>query len=492
VVSTDPLVLAAELPLAEAARRILSRDPESRYHDALVEGADGPLVVSVAAIFERLTVLFQHAALHDPLTGLPNRRLLEQYGGEHLADGRDPGRIAILYVDLDGFKLVNDTFGHRVGDHILVSFGERLRSCVRPHDVVSRLGGDEFAAMLFDVTELQAMAVAERILLSASAPFIHAEEPLFVSASVGVAIAGDVSPERGFSQLDALLQLADEAMLLAKRNGKHRVERSLGEIHSDTLTRRRLILRQLRAAMNRDQGLHLCYQPQLDLATGGTSAVEALLRWNDPELGAVSPAEFIPIAEETDQINRLGQWVLHQACAQARSWAQAGQPRVVSVNVSPVQLRSPHFVASVQNAMTTAELPPHLLRIEITETSAVLDMHTTMQALRILRGLGVQIELDDFGTGYSSLSMLRDLPLAAVKIDQSFIDRIDTEPAGAALVKGVLEAAHALGLTATAEGVERPEQLAILREMGCDTAQGFLIARPTTAAALTTNHQPPS
>ena len=484
LVAAGAFRLPADLTLAEAAHRILAREADSRYQDVLVVGGPIPSVVSVSAIFEQLSVLFRHVALHDPLTALPNRRLLDQHGIDLVNAGHDTTRIAILYIDLDGFKMVNDTYGHRAGDEVLVAFAERLRTCVREVDVVARLGGDEFAALLVDVSEIEAMAVAERIVLNAAAPFVHDGEPVYLSASVGVAMADDISRERGFSQLDTLLRLADSAMLHAKRSGKRRVERLPGTGEPDALARRGLIRRRLRDALHQDEGLSLHYQPKLDLLTGQTSAVEALLRWTDAELGSVSPAEFIPIAEDGEQINRIGEWVLDRACAQARRWLHQGRPRVVSVNVSPVQLRSLDLVQAVEDALTAWELPPHLLRVEITETSAVLDMPSTLQQLRTLRRLGVEVELDDFGTGYSSLSMLRDLPLTAVKIDKSFIDHIDSDPADTALVKGVIEAAHALGLSVTAEGVERAEQLAILRRIGCDTAQGFLIARPAAAEAL--------
>jgi diguanylate cyclase (GGDEF)-like protein len=476
--------LPASLSLAEASRRLLARDPDSRYQDALVTGGSRPAVVCVSTVFEQLSVLFRHVALHDPLTSLPNRRMLDQYAAGVVEAGHDLARIAILYIDLDGFKLVNDSLGHRAGDEVLTTFASRLRSCVRDQDLIARLGGDEFAALLVDVSEVQAMAVAERIVLNAAAPFIHEGEPLYVSASVGVAMADDVHHERGFSQIDAMLRLADGAMLQAKRSGKRRVERLPLGTEADTFARRGLIRRRLRDALNLDEGLSLHYQPKLDLRSGGTAAVEALLRWTDAELGAVSPAEFIPIAEDSDQIHQLGLWVLDRACAQAARWLHTGRPRVVSINVSAVQLRSPHLAQSVKDGLDAWALPPELLRVEITESSAVLDLPSTLHQLGTLRRLGVQVELDDFGTGYSSLSMLRELPLTAVKIDKSFIDNIDTDPADAALVKGVIEAAHALSLSVTAEGVERAEQLRVLREIGCDTAQGFLIARPVAAQSL--------
>ncbi|HEX2902633.1 MAG TPA: EAL domain-containing protein [Jatrophihabitans sp.] len=478
------LTVAAELDLPATAGHILQRPAAERYADLLVLAGSRTRVVTASAVFERLSAVFGHIALHDPLTGLPNRRLLDQRAAQLLAAGQAPAEIAILYVDLDGFKLVNDTLGHRAGDQILVEFAQRLRTCVRPADVIARLGGDEFAVLLAGVSEAQALAIAERLVLVASAGFVIEDEPVHISASVGIVTGAEARQEQGLTQLDALLRLADGAMLRAKRNGKRRVERILDRADGDSLARRALIRRGLRRALTDDRGLSLHYQSKLEMATGDASSVEALLRWSDVELGPVSPAEFIPIAEESDQIFELGRWVLDRACEQAAAWLDAGRPRIVSVNVSPVQFRDPQLAGVIARTLQLWSLPAALLRIEITESSAIIDFEASLAQLAALRRVGVEVELDDFGTGYSSLSMLRELPLTAVKIDKSFIDCVDASPADAALVRGVIEAAHALGLTVTAEGVERPQQLAVLRELGCDTAQGFLIGRPAPAGQL--------
>ena len=479
----ERFALPGQLSLAEAAQRILSRPEGSRYQDVLVLTESGPKVASVSHILERLSMIFRHVALHDPLTGLPNRRLLDERGTALLEASRDPARIAILYIDLDGFKLVNDTFGHRVGDEILVGFAERLSSCVRPADVVARLGGDEFAALLVDVSETQARAIAERVVLTATAPFVHETQLVHLSATVGIAMGDDVSRETELSPLDVLLRHADGAMLYAKEAGKRQVGRLDGREQTTPFARHALIRRRLLDALT-DGGFSLHYQPKLDLSTGDCRSVEALLRWTDSELGSVSPAEFIPIAEATDQIHRIGRWVINEACAQARTWLDAGVPRAIAVNVSPVQLATNSIVAELINGITRHAIPPSLLRVEITEGSAVTDLPRAIGQLRELRDAGIDVDLDDFGTGYSSLAMLRDLPLAAVKIDKAFIDHIDTTASDALLVGGVIDAAHALGLTVTAEGVERPGQLSRLRELGCDTAQGYLISRPVAAIDL--------
>jgi diguanylate cyclase (GGDEF)-like protein len=307
---TETLLLDSELSLAEAARRILDRQAEARYRDVLVVCSDGPRILPVSAVFERLALVFGHVAMHDPLTGLPNRRMLEEHGANLARCGMPMDRVAILYIDLDGFKGVNDTFGHRTGDELLIGFAERLRQSVRPSDIIARLGGDEFAALLIDVSEVEAAAVAERVVLTASAPFVVEDEPLYISATVGLAMADDVSAEQELTQLDVLLRHADGAMLKAKRAGKRQVGRLEASPAGSPLARAGLVRRKLRDALNHEQ-LRLHYQPKLDLASGRLTSVEALLRWIDPDLGPVSPAEFIPIAEGSGQIHRIGQWVLH-------------------------------------------------------------------------------------------------------------------------------------------------------------------------------------
>jgi diguanylate cyclase (GGDEF)-like protein len=480
----DTFALPAHLSLTQAAQRILERPESSRYSDVLVLTGLGPRVVSVSRIFESVSTIFWHAAMHDPLTGLPNRRLLDERGSALLHAEHDASRVAILYIDLDGFKSVNDTFGHRVGDEILIGFAERLRHCVRSRDVLARLGGDEFAMFLVDVNEVEALAIADRVVLTAAAPFDVHDQRLWLSATVGIAMASDVTDESELTQLDVLLRHADGAMLKAKGAGKRQVGRLDGRYGPAPFARRALILRRLNEALQ-TEAFTLHYQPQLDLATGNCAAVEALLRWQDRELGAVSPAEFIPILESTGHIHRIGHWVINEACAQARVWLDAGTPRTIAVNISAIQLATRTIVSEVIGAVRSHDIPADLLRVEITEGSAVTDLPRAINQLRQLRHAGIDVELDDFGTGYSSLAMLRDLPLSAVKLDKTFIDNIDTTPADALLVSGVIDTAHAFGLTVTAEGVERPAQLQRLRELGCDTAQGFLIAHPAPPGALT-------
>lgn len=469
--------LPGKMILAQAAQRILNLPEDGRLRDVLVLTDDGPRVVAVSQIFERLSADFRYAALHDSLTGLPNRRQLEERGAAFAAADTNLVGIAVLYIDLDGFKAVNDTFGHRVGDEILVGFAERLGHIVRPADVLARLGGDEFAVLLVNVDEAQALAIADRVVLGASVPFVCDGQLLHVSASVGIAMASDVAEEQELSQLNALLRHADGAMLKAKQSGKRQVARLDGRGEAAPIARNALIRRRLPEAFE-TRAFTMHYQPQLDLASGDCASVEALLRWTDRKLGAVSPAEFIPIMELSGDIHRIGQRVITEVCAQARLWRDAGTPRRIAVNVSPLQLAARTIVPELLAALSANNVPANLIQVEITEGAAITDLPRAIGQLRRLRDAGIGIALDDYGTGYSSLAMLRDLPLTTVKIDKTFIDNIDVSPSDALLVGGVIDTAHALGLKVTAEGVERPRQLQLLRDLGCDTAQGYLISRP--------------
>ncbi len=483
MVPENSFALPGAMSLANAAQRILELPEGNRYRDVLVLTDEGPRVVSVSQIFERLSTEFRYAALHDSLTRLPNRRQLEESGAASIEGTVDMTRIAVLYIDLDGFKAINDTFGHQAGDEILVGFADRLRDIVRPADVLARIGGDEFAVLLVDVDDVQLLAIADQVVLGASVPFVCDGHLLHVSASVGIAMAGDVGSERELSWLDALLRHSDGAMLKAKQAGKRQVARLDGHGEAGPIVRNALIRRRLPQAFA-TRAFNLHYQPQMDLASGDLSAVEALLRWADPILGPVSPAEFIPIMELSGDIHRIGQGVLNEVCAQARLWLDAGTPRRVAVNVSPLQLAARTIVPELVEALHRHRIPAHLIEVEITEGAAITDLPRAIGQLQQLREAGISIALDDYGTGFSSLALLRSLPLTTVKIDKSFVDNIDSSPSDALLVGGIIDTAHAIGLSVTAEGVERQDQLQLLRDLRCDTVQGYLISRPVAPGDL--------
>jgi diguanylate cyclase (GGDEF)-like protein len=451
--------------------KLTGRLGHGRYQDLLVLGATGPRIVTVSDIFAAVSAQFRHASLHDPLTGLPNRRMLE----EHCPD--ISASAGILFIDLDDFKSVNDTYGHRAGDAVLTEFARRLIRSVGNRGTLIRLGGDEFAVLLTDVDEDAACAVANGILDSLGDAFVLDGCELHVSATIGLALGIDIIAEDMLAGPDVLLRHADGAMLRAKQEGKRRIGR-IGPCQEPApFARQAHIRRRLSSAVD-DSALTLHYQPVLDLATGEDAGVEALLRWNDREIGPVAPDEFIPVAEHTGEIRRIGAWVLDQACAQSRSWIDAGTPRNIAVNVSPVQFAGGTLPSDIRAALNRHGIPAGMLEIEITEGTAIVDVPAVASQLRELIDMGVGVALDDYGSAYSSLAMLRVLPLTTLKIDKAFIRDIDSEPHTATIVRGLIQTLNAMGVRVTAEGVERQEQLNILRDLGCDTAQGYLIAPP--------------
>lgn len=482
--------MPAALDLPSAAQAVLGRDEHSRYQDVLVLTAQGPRVVSVADIFEAVSAVFHHASLHDPLTALPNRRMLEEHGPNMIA-AAGLSRAGILFIDLDDFKGLNDTYGHRAGDEILTEFSRRLTANVRPADSLVRLGGDEFAVLLSDVDDDTARAVANRILDSLKEPFACDGYELQVGATIGLAMGGDIDEEEQLSGLEVLLRHADGAMLQAKLEGKGRIGRIRHRKEPAPFARQAHIRRRLPHAID-DAALTLHYQPIRDLVTGEDSGVEALLRWTDPEIGPVGPDEFIPIAEHTGEIHRIGTWVIDRACSQARSWIDAGMPRKIAINVSPLQLATGTLTGDIRAALARHHVPARMMEIEITEGTAIADVPGAAAQLRELIGAGLGVALDDFGTAHSSLSKLRALPLTTVKIDKSFIDDIDTDPYAAIIVSGLIHTVRAMGIRATAEGVERDAQLAVLRDLACDTVQGYLISRPLTPDNFPDTPQPGS
>jgi diguanylate cyclase (GGDEF)-like protein/PAS domain S-box-containing protein len=423
----------------------------------------------------------RHRALHDPLTGLPNRVLFLDRLEHALARlERRQSLAAILFLDLDRFKLVNDSLGHNVGDELLAAAAPRLRQAVRASDTVARFGGDEFGVLLEDIASEQvAVETAERIAAQFTRPFVLAGGRHFVSTSIGIALA------RGGEAPQDLIRDADAAMYRAKERGRARHEMFDEMMRARAVARLR-IENDLRHALERGE-LQLHYQPVVSLADRSIRSVEALVRWEHPERGSIGPGEFIPIAEENGLIEPIGRWVLERACRQAMRWAGArpdATPIGISVNLSAVQVARRDLPEIVAGALAGAELDPPCLSLEITETVMLRDADTLNEALRALKAIGVRLVLDDFGTGYSSLAYLTRLPLDALKIDRSFVDGLGTETHDTAITEAIIAMARALSLEVIAEGVETPLQMRELTQLGCPLAQGFYFSPPVTAREI--------
>lgn len=437
-------------------------------------------LASIALEHRQLTSRLAHQALHDPLTGLPNRALLEDRLQQAIVLARRQNlMVAVLYVDLDRFKHINDTLGHDVGDLLLKEAAQRMESAVRGSDTLARTGGDEFVAVLFGIQTLHhAETAGERIIEIMREPFQVRGHELFVTASVGLSLF----PQDGGDSA-TLQQHADVAMYEAKNRGRNRFQCFAREMNA--AARERLeIENQLHRALDRDE-LVLYYQPQFQLSSGKLAGVEALLRWNHPKQGLLPPSRFIPVAEETGLIIPISLWVLQQACRQHQSWRRAGHPPVrMAVNVSATQFMRSNLSEKAAEILAEHAMEPRYLELELTEGMLMRDAEDSARQLTELRALGARISIDDFGTGYSSLSYLQRLPIDDLKIDKCFVQGIDKAPGTRALVQAIVGLAHGLNVTATAEGVETEEELAVLRALGCDRVQGFLLARPAPADDL--------
>ena len=419
-------------------------------------------------------------AHHDPLTGLPNRLLLRDRVAQALAHAtRMQGRVALMYLDLDRFKTINDSLGHPVGDALLREVVERLKSCVRDSDTICRQGGDEFIILLNDVRDSEAVSrIAEKIHLRMTEPVILVKHVLTTSFSIGIALG----PEDG-NDFDTLLQKADTAMYHAKEAGRNGHRFFTEQMNRQVVEHLTLENKLRRALENHEFVLH--YQPQLDLAENKIIGVEALIRWNSAEDGLISPARFIPVAEASGLIAPIGAWVLREACRQARVWQDAGlAPFTVAVNLSAMQFKRPDLINTVINALVLADLDSQWLELELTESILIQDAEATVDAVRRLKALGIKLSVDDFGTGYSSLAYLKRFAVDKLKIDQSFVRDLGRDPEDSAIVRAIIQMAHSMKLKTIAEGVETPELVEVLRLFHCDEIQGYYLARPMPADEL--------
>ncbi|MCR4314264.1 MAG: EAL domain-containing protein [Candidatus Uhrbacteria bacterium] len=423
----------------------------------------------------------RHMAYHDHLTGLPNHLLLNDRLKQALAMGRrHSSLVAVIFLDLDRFKVINDTLGHAVGDELIKAVAERLKKHLRETDTVARLGGDEFTMLLQDVSGIERITrVIENIFELFKEPFDIKGHELFLTASIGIS----VYPDDG-TDAETLFKNADIAMYLAKEEGRNAYRFYTTAMNARTIERLELE-NGLRKAIERDE-LLLHYQPQIDIKTGEVTGVEALVRWHELERGIIhQPADFIPIAEETGLIVPIGEWVLRKACEENKKWQEKGlKPVRIAANLSLRQFRQKDFVKTVAGIIKDTTLDPKYLELELTESIIMKDVKSTIEVLSELKAMGIRLSIDDFGTGYSSLTYLKRMPIDVLKIDMSFVRDITTDPDDAAIALTIIRMAHSLKLEVIAEGVETMEQLEFLRGLQCDRLQGFLVSRPVPSGEV--------
>jgi diguanylate cyclase (GGDEF)-like protein/PAS domain S-box-containing protein len=456
-------------------------DSTAPIHDRRGQVTGAVMVFHDVGKARALASKMSHLAQHDSLTDLPNRILFSDRLTEAIAAGHRYRReLAVLFVDLDRFKHINDSVGHAIADRLLQSVARRLHACVRASDTVSRQGGDEFVILLSEMTRAQDAAVsAEKILLAVRTPHRIDQYDLHVTASIGIA----TYPDDG-TDAETLMKSADFAMYHAKDSSRNNYQFFKPDMNKRAVERQSLE-GDLRLALEERQ-FQLHYQPKMCLETGAIMGVEALIRWYHPQRGLVPPVQFIPVAEECGVIVPIGRWVLREACRQTRAWMDAGLPRIrIAVNVSTVELREKDFVAAVRAILTETGLEPRFLELELTETFLMQDAKATAAVLQALKDLGVNLALDDFGTGYSSLSHLKRLPIDTLKIDQSFVRDLATDADDASIVSAVISMGENLHIRVVAEGVETREQLAFLQEHSCPEGQGYYFSRPVVAGQLT-------
>jgi diguanylate cyclase (GGDEF)-like protein/PAS domain S-box-containing protein len=453
------------------------RPAETLITDLQDDPALGGLVLNTRDISERrgLEDELAHRALHDPLTDLANRALFKESVERALRrTGRNGRSVAVVFLDIDDFKRVNDSLGHESGDRMLTTLAERVKQSIRPYDVAARLGGDEFAVLLENADLRVASSVAERMIRGLEAPIQVDGREVTAKGSLGIAVGGPGD------DVEDVMRNADVAMYMAKARGKGRYEVFEAGMNASAVERMELAADLRRAVESRQFLLH--YQPIVSLSDGSIIGVEALIRWKHPRRGLVGPGEFISTAEETGLIIPIGRWVLNEACRQLRQWQDrhGDPPLSAAVNVSVKQLQDSRFVNDVRSALATTGLDPKSLTLEITETVLMSDTEEVLSRLEELRTVGVRLSLDDFGTGYASLGYLAAFPLNVLKVDRSFIQGVGTEQQSS-LTPVMVSIGRSLGLQTIAEGVEDPSQVAHLRELGFDAAQGFLFSRPASA-----------
>ena len=430
----------------------------------------------ISRVLEETKEHFRHAAFHDSLTGLPNRAMFTELLKAEIESSkrRDSHLFAVLFLDLDRFKNINDSLGHTHGDLLLVAFAERLERTLRPVDTLARFGGDEFAILLSGMSDsTDAVRVAQRIHNELSQPFVLDKNSAFATASIGIALSSS-----GYERPEDILRDADTAMYRAKENGKARYELFDHAMHARAVSRLQLES-DLRQAVERNE-FCVYYQPIVSLQTGRLAGFEALVRWNHPRRGLVSPVDFIPVAEETGLIVPIGEWVLNEACMQIRRWqieSPSHRSLSLSVNLSGRQVAQPDLLERIKEALDTSRLSPHCLKLEITESVVMENAEAAAQMFKQLRLLGVQLSIDDFGTGYSSLSYLHRFPLNYLKIDRSFVMRLTMDNDNA-IVRTISTLARNLGMEVIAEGIETEEQHQQLKMLGCEFGQGYLFSRP--------------
>jgi diguanylate cyclase (GGDEF)-like protein/PAS domain S-box-containing protein len=450
-------------------------------HDRLGGVIGAVMVTHDVTVARQLSQKLARLALHDSLTDVPNRTLLsDRLDQAMMRANRGGSTVAVLYIDLDRFKQINDSLGHAVGDELLRSVAQRLQDCVRSSDTVSRQGGDEFIILLADVVHPHDAAVcAEKIIAALEAPHRIAGHELRITASIGIAtFPGDAG------DAETLMRNADFAMYQAKYSGRNNYQFFKPDMNANAVERQSVEL-DLRQAIARQEFV-LNYQPKVHLQSGAVVGVEALIRWHRPHWGIVPPARFIPVAEESGLILPIGRWALDSACRQARAWLDAGlSPVSIAINVSAVELRGKDFLSNVRQILEQNRIEPQFLELELTETFMMQDWRTTAEILRALKELGVRLALDDFGTGYSSLSYMRRFPIDALKIDQSFVRDMTRDADDASIVSAVINMGRSLNMRVVAEGIQTRDQLELLRAHQCPEGQGFYFGPPVPAADLT-------